>query len=309
MFSKKTPHCPACLSVAFGSDRIRSSDRPMSVPGLEHSRCLECNTVYLNPLPTEKELSEFYACNQTEEAVQEIAISSAKRVLEPDRRKYFFDNRVQPLLDYIPSNATIFDIGCGVGAFVHAMTEAGFDAKGCDLSSRSIAAGLEILKLHGRIFIGDNYALPSQQFDCLTLWTVIEHLLNPEDYLKYLRTNRLSASGFLLVEFPTTDSLMFEYLGEHFKWIMPPYHINLFSQKGMRTMLDRCGYDVIHTHQMPRNWYFMESVASKLRISGEHMNYLSAKIPELGIEIDRIFDDIAVHMGKSSTIWMLARAR
>jgi hypothetical protein len=60
---------------------------------------------------------------------------------------------------------------------------------------------------------------------------------------------------------------------------------------------------------MPRNWYFMESVASKLRISGEHMNYLSAKIPELGIEIDRIFDDIAVHMGKSSTIWMLARAR
>jgi hypothetical protein len=70
--------------------------------------------------------------------------------------------------------------------------------------------------------------------------------------------------GYLLLEFPTTDSLVFKYLGECFKWVMPPYHLNLFSKKSLAKILERCGFEIVETRSMPANWYLVESVAKRL---------------------------------------------
>lgn len=306
MFTNIRLGCPACLSDDVLHDEIRSSERPLSVPGLQHSLCRGCGTVFLNPVPTAEELNAFYRSAETETALAESSQSAATRVLEADRREYFHENRVKPLLPYLAPGAPVFDVGCGVGAFVYAMRAAGFNAFGCDSSPSSIAAGHSILGLGDRIFEGDVHALPDSAFDLVTLWTVIEHLLDPEAYLLYLKKRRPGAPRYVLVEFPTTDSLMFEFLGSHFKWVMPPYHITLFSRNGMTSLLRRCGYEVVYTHLMPRNWYFLESVASKVGISQERMSGWAAQAPELGIEVDRIFDEISLRVGKSSTVWMLA---
>jgi SAM-dependent methyltransferase len=248
----------------------------MSQKGLPHSLCNDCHSVFLNPAPTEAELNSFYASQKTEEAVDEIVRSGAMRVLETNRREYFEDHRVKPLLKYLHSEAKIFDVGCGVGAFVYAMKKAGLNAMGCDLSTVSVSAGREILELDEiSLFQGDSYSIPKEKFDLVTLWTVIEHLLEPEAYLKYIKQNHLrDKEGFVLVEFPTTDSLMFDHLGEYFKWIMPPYHLNLFSKKGMETLLQRSGFEVVEIHSMPRNWYFFESVAKKVGLSNEKISEL-----------------------------------
>ncbi|WP_329557816.1 hypothetical protein [Leptospira santarosai] len=53
----------------------------------------------------------------------------------------------------------------------------------------------------------------------ITLWTVIEHLLYPEEALSFIK-KRLN-SGYLLLEFPCADSLMMDLYGKHYFWIMP----------------------------------------------------------------------------------------
>ncbi len=188
------------------NNKYYSHERFMSQKGLPHSLCNECNTVFLNPAPSEDELNAFYISHHTEEAVDEIVKSGAMRVLEKGRREYFDEHRVKPLFKYIQSNAKVFDVGCGVGAFVYAMKQAGFNAMGCDLSAVSVSAGREVLKLDaGSLSQGDVYSIPNEKYELVTLWTVIEHLLEPEKYLTYIKNNHLNGNGYVLVEFPTTD--------------------------------------------------------------------------------------------------------
>jgi ribosomal protein L11 methylase PrmA len=54
---------------------------------------------------------------------------------------------VQSLLKYLEPQMKVFDVGCGVGAFVYAMKLAGFEVSGCDFSQVSIAAGCKVLQL------------------------------------------------------------------------------------------------------------------------------------------------------------------
>jgi ubiquinone/menaquinone biosynthesis C-methylase UbiE len=293
--------------VNFSNNIYTSHARYLSEPGLSYSECLACKTVFLNPMPTKEQLSSFYVSKQTEDAVDDTVKSSAMRVLEKNRKQYFQENRVNPLLKYLSPEATVFDVGCGVGAFVYALKEAGIsNIQGCDLSKVSIKAGREVLGLEEEIFQGDIHSIPDKKFELITLWTVIEHLLDPEEFLIYIKENRLKKNGYVLVEFPTTDSLMFEYLGEYFKWIMPPYHLNVFSKQGMEKMLGRCGYQVVETHSMPLNWYFFESVSKKIGLSDGQIDSLQQIAPGLSFEIDKIFDEISLQQKKSSSIWMLA---
>ncbi|HQS58887.1 MAG: hypothetical protein B7Y56_12675 [Gallionellales bacterium 35-53-114] len=101
---------------------------------------------------------------------------------------------------------------------------------------------------------------------------------------------------------------MFEHLGEYFKWVMPPYHLNLFSKKGMEALLKRSGFEVVETHSMPRNWYFFESVANKIGLSNEKLSEVDKLVPGLSLEVDRIFDEICLKYSKSSAVWMLAKS-
>jgi len=59
-------------------------------------------------------------------------------------------------------------------------------------------------------------------FDAVTAWTVIEHILNPEDFLRRCY-QALKPQGILLLEFPTVDRLLYEQLENGFFWVMPPY--------------------------------------------------------------------------------------
>lgn len=87
---------------------------------------------------------------------------------------------------------------------------------------------------------------------------------------------------------------------------MPPYHLVLYSLEGGRYLLERCGFTILFTHHMPKNWYFSASVARKLGISLEAISE-SIELQSLLKEIDAIFDFIALKQKKSSSVQIIAR--
>lgn len=300
MYSDEIKVCPGCLSSHLERAIFKSHSGFMSQADCPHDRCVECGSVFMNPRPTVEELREFYESAVTEHSVVDVARSSASRVLDQDKLAYFRSNRIAPLIGRLPQGARIFDVGCGVGAFIYAMSKEGYEVRGNDLSKVSVDVGRDLLGLEGSaIEVGDISEIPvDQQFDLVTLWTVIEHLLSPETFLNHLRENCLAPTGHIVLEFPTVDSLMFEFCREHFFWVMPPYHINLFSTQGIRSLLKRAQFEVVYEHCMPNNWYFFDSYARKMGVEATEHAEIKERYPVLAPAFDRLLDELSLRQGQ-----------
>ncbi|EMO29495.1 methyltransferase domain protein [Leptospira interrogans serovar Bataviae str. HAI135] len=182
--------------------------------------------------------------------------------------------------------------------------------RGCDLSNVSINVGKSFLGLNDSdIFYGDYSSIPEEDYDMITLWTVIEHLLYPEEALSFIR-KRLN-SGYLLLEFPCADSLMMDLYGKHYFWIMPPYHINLFSQEGLRCLLERAGFEIVYTHGMPANWNFFETIAKFTSMPKELIDAIKFQCPEFIFEIDKNMDLLAsvLKRNRSNTLFVRRKVK
>ena len=300
--------CPACGGADLQHRFFQSTSSFMSLPNVWHDKCQNCGTVFVNPQPSKNELSKFYTSQETEAQVENSVIaSSLSRYFDLDKREYFINHRINPICKYLEPSSTLVDIGCGTGVFVRFMKDRGFKVKGIDLSEKSIDYGRKELNLDSELLIASWEELPSvETYDAITAWTVIEHLPEPEAFLRKCNM-ALKPNVILLLEFPTVDSLLWRMLQSSFFWVMPPYHLVLFSRLGMQVLLSKTGFQLIESYPMPRNWYFTNSVARKCSID---IDKLLETSPEVGIifrEIDAIFDDIALELGESSSLQMICR--
>ena len=305
-FKTEEKRCPVCKAEKIEKQYFSSSEGVLSLPNINHSRCLGCGTVFVNPQPTPESLEAFYNSMESEE-VESVLANSLQRYRDPAKRDYFITHRVQPLLTYLSPAASILDIGCGTGVFVRFMVDHGFDAFGIDIHKPSIEYGKKNLNLDDRLstLIWDD--LPdNKQYDMITAWTVLEHLSEPEEFLKTCQ-KLLKPGGILLTEFPTVDSLLFEKTEDGFFWVMPPYHLFLFSKKGAETLLKKADFTPLTYRNMPNNWYFSASLARKLDVDINSALQQTPELQKLFSHIDRVFDEVALESSKSSTIYFISQ--
>lgn len=82
--------CPACLSHDIQPSYFISTEGFLSIAGFNHSKCNQCRTIFLNPLPTKESLNAFYKSTKMEEAVEaEIAKNSAERILNEEKNLFY----------------------------------------------------------------------------------------------------------------------------------------------------------------------------------------------------------------------------
>ena len=141
---------------------------------------------------------------------------------------------------------TSLDIGCADGAVVERLKASGFDAAGIDLDSRSLAFAREKRDLdrlyHGTLqdFIKSSPEY-RQHFDLITFFEVLEHQVDPLDFLsdvRYLANVGAKIAGsvpnrsrfLVLLDRALSD-------GDY-----PPHHFLWFSTTALRSILDRAGF-------------------------------------------------------------------
>lgn len=285
--------CPACGGKDLNINAFVSEQGFMSIGGFNHSACLTCGTVFVNPQPTDESLDAFY--QRLDDKDDSLLKSSLDRYFDQDKAAYFYKYRIEPLSRYLAPASSILDIGCGAGVFVRFMKDQGHFPEGVDISKRAVEAGKKTLGLEQELSCG-TWQCKHKRYDAVTAWTVIEHLPEPYQFLLEVRD---IVSSILLLEFPTTDSLMYQYLGKHFFWIMPPYHLTLFSKTGMETLLSRAGFKVMETYSMPHNWNWTSAIAKKSGVSVHE--------EKLCYEIDKVFDAIAYDLQASSSVVFICK--
>ena len=136
----------------------------------------------------------------------------------------------------------LFDLGAGWGHFMLAAKELGYDIFGVEISEQPYLYCVNDLKLpveHIDFFQMDG----SKKFDIITMWDVLEHIDHADVFLK--KCNELTEpGGYLFLQVPAIDSYFAKRHKDNWK-MMGLDHVNYFSQKTMRQILERNGYEVL----------------------------------------------------------------
>ncbi len=196
--------------------------------------CKVCGHAHFSPVPTSKELKEFYETVYSEstpspnyadkfETVNELAGSKkGKRILE---------------------------IGCWDGQQLQYYKDAGWECVGIEPNSKkseiSKARGINVIQ---KMFqeVGD---AELGTFDAVNLSFVLEHVDDPGVFLKRISEKLMNLGGIICVEVPNDFNALQKAAklknGLKDYWVCEPDHINYFDRDSLNQLLKKNGLEPV----------------------------------------------------------------
>jgi len=239
--------------------------------GFRVGRCPGCGLTFVLDRIAEGQLKEMYDDEQSFEQFSDLMNNA--RVRDRHHRSL---HEIQQFLQGSSSPARLFDIGAGSGEFLNQAREFGFEVYGSELSDAAICSA------HRRYNITLS-PLPLEQelrtdfFDVVTMWGLIEHVLDPLSIIKQA-FRLLRCGGFLYIYTPVWcfyDDIGLG-LAQYCGWTrlldrrITLAHLQLFSTEAMRKTLaaigfELCRMEVVCEYNLPVTAY-LESLGVPARV-------------------------------------------
>lgn len=211
--------------------------------GLQLVRCVRCSMIYANPVAAGMASGAFY-----DQAGHEYLAADK---LESDYAPVRFARELRLFRKYC-RRGSVLDVGCSSGGFLYQLNLRhlnDYKILGTDVSGPPLdhAEKMGIQVIHEN-FLTHQF---SEQFDAITFWAVMEHLFEPQMFLKKAAL-LLKADGLCFILVPNMKSLAFRLLGPKYRYIFAE-HLNYFTPQTLRKFAER-EFDVvklISTHFNP----------------------------------------------------------
>ncbi len=186
---------------------------------------------------------------------------------------------VNKLLENVPANATVLDLGCGNGSFLSLFAGRGWKCYGTDFSPTGIAVARENFPAT-EFFLADASA-PTKAIaeaigeggaDAVISTEVIEHLYDPRGFLRNANS-LLKPGGMLVLSTPYhgyLKNLMLAVTGkldQHFTALWDHGHIKFWSKKTLTAVLHETGFDGIQFVGAGRLPWLWKSIVVRARKS------------------------------------------
>lgn len=157
-----------------------------------------------------------------------------KAIYQPSEKEPFFSLDAEWAWNYFyafkytSEEKLVLDAGCGVGYGTEELAKRSFFALGIDLSKRVIDKAMRRRKTNLRFILADCRYLPlrNESFDLITSFEVIEHLVDPDLFLKEVK-RVLKENGKLILSTPI----------RRFEIPLAPLHKQEFTPKELETLL------------------------------------------------------------------------
>ena len=241
-----TLECPLCGVVEFRKC-FTKKDR-------HFYQCSQCDMQMQSPLPTLTELADYYEQSFANGMYQEFAAAD-------EMKRMTARQRISEIQRTVPIEGKWLDVGCANGVFVQAVAGHGVDAAGVELSQHAVSIGREQgLSLH----VGTVDDLPAgETYDCITAFDVLEHVLEPLDFIGSLRS-RLNDGGHVIMTVPNTGGIVRRLMGKRWYFYIPEEHLHYFNRKNLAGLMRKQGFDVLEvgaTHKPMTYDYAMTQFA------------------------------------------------
>lgn len=168
----------------------------------------------------------------------------------------------------------LLDIGCGAGSLLEAARKHGWDGQGLDVSSH---AAQHVRELGFEVFEGELHeaAFPSAHFDVVTAAELLEHISEPRVLLREV-ARILRPGGLFWTTTPHARGISARMLGLKWRCIWPPEHLQLFSIRGLKSLLREAGFRDIRVDTTGGNpveiWHALGHTKSAPKTVDQHFD-------------------------------------
>lgn len=148
----------------------------------------------------------------------------------------------------------VLEVGCGLGYFTHALSRAGFDARGVDISRVAVE---KARRRYGDLFdVADLLSGRCDglgRFDVVVCTEMIEHVENPKAVLREMR-GLLDDDGELVLTTPNKSAFP-----DHAVWEtdLPPVHLWWFTPRSIEFLARDAGFSGVQFRdftECPSGW-------------------------------------------------------
>lgn len=232
-------NCPACR----GTTRKPAFEKY----GFSFQRCDSCRTIYMSPRPSETVMADYYA-NSENYAFWAKHIFPAS---EASRREKIHKPWLERVVGYCDRfgvrRGTLIEVGPGFGTFSSVATQSGAFERVIaveptpDLAAACRERGVEVIAK--RIEEAEGELPPA---DVVVAFEVIEHLFEPERFVAGIHP-RIAQGGLLILSCPNGVGFDIAMLGAD-ALAVDAEHVNLFNPDSLRILLEKNGFEVLHSH-------------------------------------------------------------
>lgn len=203
-------------------------------------QCTHCGFVYANPRSDANDVLQAYE-----------SVEDPLYLQEREGRELTFRKHLEPLhrVTGAPNGRKLLDVGAYIGVFVDVARSAGWDAVGIEPSGWAVReaeqAGIPVRQ--GTLASG---GFPTESFDVITVWDVIEHFGDPRAELDHV-FRLLKPGGVVVIHTIDVGSITAKIMGGRWPFLME-MHIAFFSRATLRAMLERAGFQYMSDHTQGR---------------------------------------------------------
>lgn len=217
-----------------------------------------------NPQPAEIELPEYY--------------KSDDYISHTDANKSFFDKLYQTvkritlksklnLIDkYVVTNEKkLLDIGCGTGDFLLAAQKKNWSVVGVEPNKNAADLANKKLNSESQIYASlDALMNTHQKFSIITLWHVLEHVPDYDQYITKIKT-LLNPNGTLIIAVPNFNSFDAKYYKSYWAAYDVPRHLWHFSIFSITSIFSNHQMKVINIKPLRFDAFYVSLLSEKYK--------------------------------------------
>ena len=218
------------------------------------------------PKPSTEKLPSYY------ESEDYISHTDGKRSLF--ERMYHFiknialKNKVK-LINAESEKGKLLDIGAGTGDFLVVAKNDGWDTTGIEPSAKAKTIAIN----KGVNFATNLSDLESHSFDVITMWHVLEHVQNLDEYILELK-RLLKPSGTIIIAVPNFKSFDANYYGRFWAAFDVPRHIWHFSKTAIDKLFAEKEMKLVKVLPMKFDSFYVSLLSEKYKTG--KMNFIKA---------------------------------
>lgn len=212
------------------------------------------------PQPKIDELDSYY------ESEDYISHTDSKKSLidklYQNVKRIMLNKKLKIVSSFNKNKGSLLDVGAGTGDFLNAAKNDGWSISGVEPNSkaRNLANQKKIY------LVEDIYQLPTQKYDVITLWHVLEHVPNLFEYIETLKS-LLKKNGTLIIAVPNYKSYDAKYYKEFWAAYDVPRHLWHFSSNGIKKLFAKFNFKLENTLPMTYDAYYVSLLSEKYKNS------------------------------------------
>jgi SAM-dependent methyltransferase len=260
--------CVACRAEKISYWRQKNFQYTQSASHKEFHiyRCESCGTGFLNRPPHVQWLQSIYQYSG-QALTQAITLEDVlAREAEFPNCKVDAERMSHQANRFNNSgNGQALDIGSGFGFYTQALRKTGYRTVSINPGKYENEVFRNLNGDEPLAVMFENYQ-PSGQFGVVMMSQVLEHLLEPDQAISKV-SDLLAPGGVLACAVPNYDSFLVKLLGTKDNaclWV--PEHVNYFTGKGLKALVERNGFRVVKVEQITRIPF--NALSKRLRLKG-----------------------------------------